>query len=176
MNIYFETYVAKVSLDIKEDSFVKFSGSDSLKKIALFNTCQTSGINFKITPVSVVEAMWMITAYCELTKLKEPIPGWLASYFNDAFCSLLGGMPPANALGLVNAPHRPKSPSLAERDKQIYKDVALLMAGGASLFDAALEVSERRSLHESTIQKIYSAYKKLATDLAEFEVIDNLPF
>ena len=82
-------------------------------------------------------------------------------------------MPVANALNLIKPAHRPKESKLAERDNNIYLDVLKMMEDGQPLFEAALELSDKYNLHESNIQKIYSAYKKIKS--AKEEEI-NIPF
>jgi hypothetical protein len=105
--------------------------------------------------------------------LNIPLPKWILNHFSDAFKAIEEGVPPANALNLIKAAHRPKESKLAERDNNIYLDVVKLMENGQSLFDAALELTDKYQLHESNIQKIYSAYKKIKSSKVE-EI--NIPF
>lgn len=151
---------SQVELNVTEESFFRAADSDFIKIITLFNEHESCSVDYKISPSTVAEAKWMIYAYCSLVKLNRTIPKWLIDYFYMPFENLLDGESPAKALGLTRPPHRPKESHMAERNKKIYIEISGLMSKGETLYNSALEVSEKYYLHESNIQKIYSAQKK----------------
>ena len=158
MYLFYKTDEAQVEVVTSEKNFLGAVEKDFFKTIRFFNSYESR--NFKVYPQTKKEGEWMLHAYCELVKLNEPIPGWLLHYFHISFSNILTGAPVANALRLVNAPHRPAESYVAERNEQIYLDVLDLKQKGMPLFDAALELADKYELHESNIQKIYSAIKK----------------
>jgi hypothetical protein len=166
MYFFFKIEDSQVELNVNEESFFRVANSDFIKTIALFNKHESFSVDYKISPSTVAEAKWMIYAYYSLVKLNQSIPKWLIDYFYTPFENLLDGESPAKALGLTRPPHRPKESHMAERNKKIYMEVSGLMSKGETLYNSALEVSEKYYLHESNIQKIYSAQKK-AEELQE---------
>lgn len=173
MYLFYKNDEAQVEMVVNEKAFFEALERDFFKIIKLFNSYESR--NFKIYPQTKNEGQWILHAYCKLMELKHPIPGWLLHYFHISFSHILTGAPVANALRLVNAPHRPAESYLAERNEQIYLDVLDLMQKGMPLFDAALELADKYELHESNIQKIYSAIKKnkIESDLMSEE---DIPF
>jgi len=173
MYLFYKTDEAQVQIETKEKNFLENVERDFFKIIKLFNSFD--GRNFKVYPQTKKEGEWMLHAYCELMKLNEPIPAWLSHYFHVSFSHILEGAPVSKSLGLVNAPHRPAESYVAERNENIYLDVLELMQKGMPLLDAAFELADKYELHESNIQKIYSAIKKnkIESDLMSEE---GIPF
>jgi hypothetical protein len=163
----------QVEMSVSEDSFFKVVGDDFSKMIAFFNDCESHSADYKIHPETTAEAKWMIEAYC---KLNYQLPKWLINYFKFSFEKILDGEHPSNALGLTRPPHRPRESHLAERNRSIHSEVSNLMAKGIPLFDSALDVSAKYHLHESNIQKIYSAVKKMNEIESSFDNIDSIDF
>lgn len=173
MYIFFKLDEGQVEIIIPETSFLTVTNEDFIKITELF-TRQSNHVNeFKVMPTSAAEGKWFLEAYNKFLDLNMPLPKWMLNYFSIAFKNIEEGMPVANALNLIKPAHRPKESKLAERDNNIYLDVLKMMEDGRPLFDAALELSDKYNLHESNIQKIYSAYKKIKS--AKEEEI-NIPF
>lgn len=173
MYIFFKLDEGQVEIKIPETSFLTVTNEDFIKITELF-THQSNHVNeFKVMPTSAAEGKWFLEAYNKFLDLNMPLPKWMLNYFSIAFKNIEEGMPAANALNLIKPAHRPKESKLAERDNNIYLDVLKMMEDGQPLFEAALELSDKYKLHESNIQKIYSAYKKIKS--AKEEEI-NIPF
>lgn len=173
MYIFFKLDEGQVEIKIPETSFLTVTNEDFIKITELF-TRQSNHVNeFKVMPTSAAEGKWFLEAYNKFLDLNMPLPKWMLNYFSIAFKNIEEGMPVANALNLIKPAHRPKESKLAERDNNIYLDVLKMMEDGRPLFEAALELSDKYNLHESSIQKIYSAYKKIKS--AKEEEI-NIPF
>jgi hypothetical protein len=173
MYIFFKLDEGQVEIKIPETSFLTITNEDFIKITELF-TRQSNHVNeFKVMPTSAAEGKWFLEAYNKFLDLNMPLPKWMLNYFSIAFKNIEEGMPVANALNLIKPAHRPKESKLAERDNNIYLDVLKMMEDGQPLFEAALELSDKYNLHESNIQKIYSAYKKIKS--AKEEEI-NIPF
>lgn len=172
MYIFYKTEQAQIEIAVPEENFLNIANNDFSNIINLFKSFKSR--NIKIYPQTKKEGEWMIYAYCELMKLKQPIPMWLSHYFHISFSKILNGVQVSNALNLVNAPHRPAESYIAERNQSIYSDVSELMNNGMPLYDAALDMAEKYELHESNIQKIYSAIKKTKSKIVDDDI--NLPF
>ena len=172
MYIFYKTEQAQIELIVREKEFFTAVEKDFLNIIDLFDSYESRKI--KIHPQTKKEGKWMIYAYCELISLNKPIPMWLSNYFHISFSKILNGTQVTNALNLVNAPHRPAESYIAERNQSIYSDVSELMNNGKPLYDAALDMAEKYELHESNIQKIYSAIKKTKSENVDDDI--DLPF
>ena len=160
MYFLFKIENAQVELEVSEQSFLKIAESDFNKIILLLSKHESLCVDYRISPRTVAEAKWMMYAYCSLVKLNQTVPKWLIDYFYIPFKSILNGGAPAHAFSLTNPPHRPKESHVADRNRKIFLEISDLMRCGARLFDASLEMSDKYHLHESHIQKIYSALKK----------------
>ena len=176
MYLFYKIDDAQNELKVPEKFFFEKAEHDFLKMIRLFEKIELACDDFKICPMSKAESLWMIRAYCKLSETNEPLPKWLRWYFDFCFDLLLRGVPPEKALGLNNPRHRPKESEIAERDQKIYLEIFSLMQHDVTLFDAALELSEKYDLHESTIQNIYSAKKKSNEKKFTFRGFDKLYF
>jgi len=173
MYLFYKIDAGQVEVKISEASFLTVSNKDFIKITEFFTLYSNQANEFKVIPDTAAEGKWFLEAYNKFLELNIPLPKWMLSHFSDAFKAIEEGMPSAKALNLVKAAHRPKESKLAERDNNIYLDVVKLMGIGKPLFDAALELADKYNLHESNIQKIYSAYKKIKS--AKGEEI-NIPF
>jgi hypothetical protein len=174
MYFFYETDEAQAQVVSSEKEFLKNVNKDFQGSINFFNSLD--GDKFKIYPQTKKEAEWILYAYSELMRLEQPIPAWLLNYVHLCFSKILAGTPVKNALNLVNPSHRPPESYVAERNEKIYSDVLKLMENGMALFDAALELSEKYELHESNIQKIYSAIKKTKNPPENPDEDLNIPF
>ena len=159
MYLLYQINDAQAEIKVPPESFLKVAETDIFRIINLFDSFEDGF--FAIHPMTKKESEWVLEAYCELTRLEHPIPSWLLDYIFNCFSKINNGMSVAKALNLVNPPHRPKESFVAERDEKIYLDVLDLMGKGMTLFNSALELSEKYNLHESNIQKIYSSIKKI---------------
>ena len=171
MYFFYKTNDAQAEVQVSEKSFFKAVESDWPKVMSLFNSYD--GDNYRIHPMTKKEAEWMMSTYCEFVHLKQPIPQWILSYFQNCFLEIINGTSVLNALNLANPPHRPAESRIAERNEKIYFEVQELMGQGRTLFDSALELSEKYDLHESNIQKIYSAFKKIKSEISDGDVDIN---
>ncbi len=171
MYFFYKTNDAQVEVQVSEKTFFKAVESNMPNIISLFNSYDDD--NYRISPMTKKEGEWMMSTYCQLVSLREPIPKWLLSYFQKCFVEIINGTPVQNALNLANPPHRPAEYKIAERNENIYFDVLELMEQGRTLFDSALELSEKYDLHESNIQKIYSTSKKIKSEISNEDIDVN---
>jgi hypothetical protein len=174
MYLFYQNDEAQIEIIVPEENFFKAVEGDFSRIIALFNSYENR--NLKIYPQTTKEGEWMLYAYSELMSLQQPLPKWLLLHFHISFSHILAGAPIAKALRLVNAAHRPAESYVAERNEKIYLDVISLMNNGMALFEAALELADKYELHESNIQKIYSAIKKTKTPSENSDDEIDLPF
>jgi hypothetical protein len=173
MYIFYKLDEGHVEIIISENSFLKVANTEFIKTTEFLTLYSNKANEFKLFPSNEVEGKWFLEAYNKFLELNIPLPKWILNYFSIAFKNIEEGMPVSKALNLIKPAHRPKESKLAERDNNIYLDVIKMMEEGRSLFDSALELSEKYNLHESNIQKIYSAYKKIKSATDE-EI--NIPF
>lgn len=174
MYLFYQNEEAQIQVVIPEKSFIGATEVDFSKIVEIFNSFENR--NLKIYPQTKKEGEWMLRAYCELVSSEQTLPGWLLNHFHMSFSQILAGAPVAKALRLVRAAHRPPESYVAERNERIYMDVIDLMKKGVPLFNAALELAEKYELHESNIQKIYSAIKKTKAESENSGEDIDLPF
>jgi len=96
--------------------------------------------------------------YCVCEKSK--IPDCLVKYIQRSLKHYLKGKTIQEAFNIELPPHRLKSKKNIIRDLDIFEFVQNKMKKGQTLFDSALDASEKFGLHESNIQKIYSSIRK----------------
>lgn len=176
MHILYKIDESQIESQILENQFLKKVEQDFSKVIKTFSMYERVCDDFLVWPNSKNECQWMFSAYCKLFEANQPLPEWLKRYFNFCFDLVLRGVPPQQAFGLNNPRHRPKQFKTAERNEYIYLEISKLMQKDVKLFDAALELSEKYDLHESTIQNIYSAVKKSTENKLDIQAMFELNF
>ena len=156
MYIKFKNHKGSAEVLISEDNFIRKNEVNINAIIDLFKPMD--GLEFSVFPNTYHEARALMEIYsvCE----KSKIPDCLVEYIQRSLQSYLKGKTIQEAFNIELPPHRLKSKKNIIRDLDIFEFVRNKMKKGQTLFDSALDASEKFGLHESNIQKIYSSIKK----------------
>lgn len=156
MYLKFKNHDGTAEILISEDSFILKNELNINAIIDLFKSMD--GFEFSVFPNTYHEARALMGIYCACDKSK--IPDCLVEYIQSSLNNYLKGKTIQEALNIELPPHRLKSKKNIIRDLDIFEFVQNKMKKGQTLFDSALDASEKFGLHESNIQKIYSSIKK----------------